>query len=101
MTDFKDTQIPLAEGLPDDPVGICAAVQGLVIQPQDALAARVREHRIPEKNIRPVRRQLEILAALDPAPLHLARPPSRRIVGTCRNFALLGCALLRLRATRT
>ena len=31
-------QAGLADGLPDNPVGICAAVQSLVIQPDEDLA---------------------------------------------------------------
>jgi hypothetical protein len=37
------------------------------------------------------------LLALDPAPLDVARAPDRRVIGTCRHFALLSCALLRHR----
>jgi hypothetical protein len=37
------------------------------------------------------------LLALDPAPLTTARPPDRRVIGTCRHFAVLSCALLRFR----
>lgn len=40
FTSLDASQLPLIEGLPDDPVGICAAVQGLVIQPTDAAANR-------------------------------------------------------------
>jgi len=97
MTALTDEQVQLTAGLPDDPAGICAAVQHLVIQPDDAIAAGVPESRLAEKNIRPVSRQIEVLAALDPAPLSKPRPPASRVVGTCRDFALLSCALLRLR----
>src|ERR1700677_1702276 len=97
MTALAEEQIRFTEDLPDDPVRICAAVQRLVIQPHDAIAAGVPESRLAEKNIRPVSRQIEVLAGLDPAPLSKPRPPAGRVVGTCRDFALLSCALLRLR----
>jgi hypothetical protein len=97
MTSLDPAQTRLTDGLPDDPAGICAAVPGLVIQPGDAAAAGVPEHRLAEKNIRPVRDLIEVLAALDPAPLHEARPPAKRVVGTCRHFVALSCALLQLR----
>lgn len=97
MTSLDPAQVRLADGLPDDPAGICAAVQSLVIQPGDATAAGVQDHRLAEKNIRPVRRLIEVLAALDPAPLHQPRTPASRVVGTCRHFATLSCALLQLR----
>lgn len=37
------------------------------------------------------------LLALDPAPMDVARTPDRRVIGTCRHFAVLSCALLRYR----
>jgi transglutaminase-like putative cysteine protease len=37
------------------------------------------------------------LLALNPGPLTVARNPDRRLIGTCRHFAVLGCALLRYR----
>jgi hypothetical protein len=40
---------------------------------------------------------VEILMALDPTLLDLSRQPSTRVVGTCRHFAVLSCALLRYR----
>jgi len=38
-----------------------------------------------------------VLATLDPAPLDAPRKPEHRVVGTCRHFAVLACALLRFR----
>jgi transglutaminase-like putative cysteine protease len=40
---------------------------------------------------------IDALLALDPAPLAVAREPARRVIGTCRHFAVLSCALLRYR----
>ena len=40
---------------------------------------------------------IEALLTLDPSPLDIARAPDRRVIGTCRHFALLSCALLRYR----
>jgi hypothetical protein len=39
LTRLAADQLGLLRGLPDDPVGICAAVQSLVIQPTDAGSA--------------------------------------------------------------
>jgi hypothetical protein len=97
MTSLDPALASLAGPLPDDPVSICAAVQGLVIQPHDAAAAGLPEHRIAEKNIRPAGELVKVLAALDSAPLARARPPARRVVGTCRHYAVLSCALLQCR----
>ncbi|MFD5093450.1 transglutaminase domain-containing protein [Amycolatopsis thailandensis] len=37
------------------------------------------------------------LLAPDPAPLTAALEADKRVVGACRHFAVLGCALLRYR----
>jgi hypothetical protein len=97
LTRLDAGQSGLLDGLPDDPVGICAAVQSLVIQPTDAAPLGVPEERLAERNIRPVNKLIAALTALNPAPLHLARTPGQRVVGTCRHFATLACALLRAR----
>ncbi|MET9814353.1 transglutaminase-like domain-containing protein [Streptomyces sp. NPDC006355] len=96
-TRLEAGQPALLEGLPDDPVGICAAARSLVIQPSDAARLGLPESRIAEKDIRPVSGLLTALTALDPAPLHHPRPPEHRVVGTCRHFATLACAFLRAR----
>ncbi|MFD8717732.1 transglutaminase-like domain-containing protein [Streptomyces sp. NPDC059629] len=95
LTRLTADQFRLLEGLPDDPVGICSVAQNLVIQPADAAAAGVSEERFAEKNIRPVSELIAALTTLDPAPLCQTRAPGRRVVGTCRHFATIACALLR------
>lgn len=84
-------------GIATDPVGICAHVHSLVLQPGDATSLGVQSDRLAEKDIRPAARLVEILMALDRAPLHLSRGAAGRVVGTCRHFAVLSCALLRYR----
>lgn len=95
FTTLRTDQVPLTDGLPADPIGICAAVQQLVIQPTDAQG--VSPERLAERNIRPASELLDALVAQDPSPLHVPRPPDRRVVGTCRHFATLATALLRQR----
>lgn len=97
FTRLEPAQLRLAEGLPDDPVRICAAVQGLVIQPGDASGLGLPEQRLAERNLRPADELVGALTALNPAPLHRPREPAERVVGTCRHFVTLACALLRLR----
>lgn len=97
LTRLDPAQVQLGEGLGLDAVSICAAAQALVVEPNDATAAGVPEHRLAERNIRSARALIEVLTGLDPRPLHEPRPAPLRVVGTCRHFALLGCALLRLR----
>jgi hypothetical protein len=63
-------------GLAADPVGICAHVRSLVLQPHDATSLGVPSNRLAEKDLRPAARLVEILMALDRAPLHLSREPA-------------------------
>lgn len=84
-------------GVADDPVAVCWPVHQLVIQPDGARKAGLGEDRFAENQVRPAARLLEILTGLDPAPVDVPRPPERRVVGTCRHFAVLACAFLRRR----
>jgi bacterioferritin (cytochrome b1) len=78
-------------------VEICLPVHQLVIQPSDAQALALAEERFAENEIRPAQELIARLLRLDPAPLMTPRVPERRIIGTCRHFAVLACALLRHR----
>jgi Transglutaminase-like superfamily len=100
MTDLSCVSQAALAGLSQlapDPVGICRHVHSLVIQPHDTTASGIGPDRLPEKDVRPAGKLVEILTALDPTPLHVARSPDSRVVGTCRHFAVLSCALLRYR----
>ncbi len=83
--------------LPHTPIEICRPVHSLVIQPTDAQECGIPEERFSTNQLRPAEALLQELLALDPRPVTVARPPELRIVGTCRHFALLSCALLQLR----
>src|SRR5258707_10820838 len=97
LTTLDPTQIPLTLDLPPDPVGICAAVGQLIVHPFDALPLALPEQRLAEQSIRPTSGVIRALTTLDPAPLNVPRPVATRVVGTCRTFATISCALLRLR----
>ena len=71
-------------------------MHGPVIQPGDE-ARGLAADRFDENQIRPAARLVELLLDLNPAPLHELRQPGQRVVGTCRRFAVLACALLRYR----
>ncbi|WP_200215894.1 transglutaminase domain-containing protein [Micromonospora coerulea] len=88
---------PALANLPSEAVEICRLVHDLVIQPADANGLGVPDERFAENQLRPVDGLIGALLALDPAPLTVARDPDRRVIGTCRHFALLSCALLRYR----
>lgn len=53
FTRLDTGQFRLLDGLPDDPVEVCAVVRTLVIQPSDAARLGLPEERIAEKDIRP------------------------------------------------
>jgi len=97
LTELRPDQLHLTERLPADPLGICKAVQSLIIQPYDATAAGIPEERLLERNLRPAAALVDALVALDPNSLDHPRTPEHRVVGSCRHFATLATALLRLR----
>lgn len=84
-------------GLADDPVGLCRTAQGLVMLPHLAAGFGIAEDRQDERSIRRASDVLRRLLDLDDSPVVEAREPDRRVVGTCRHFALLSCAFLRHR----
>jgi len=95
LTGLPDTSA--LEPLATTPVEICLPVHQLVIQPGDAQKLDLPTERLDENQVRPAEELVERLLALDPAPLTEARQPDKRVVGTCRHFAVLSCALLRHR----
>jgi hypothetical protein len=97
LTGLEGLAPEVLEGIGDDPVQVCTPVHLLVIQPDAAKDLGLGEARLGERNLRPAARILGALLALNPAPVGAGRPPGQRVVGTCRHFALLSCALLRYR----
>jgi hypothetical protein len=87
-------------GLPGDIKHLCGIVQGLVVHPAWISEYGVeipRSRVLAEQQSRTVVEMLDTILELDPGPLTKARPPGLRIVGTCRNFSLLLCSILRAR----
>ncbi|MFF2514133.1 transglutaminase-like domain-containing protein [Streptomyces sp. NPDC058086] len=89
-------------GLPRDPGQLARAVRDLIIHRGEGWRF---DHAIPEKRLhedaesRYATRLLRILAERGDAPLTERRAPAERFVGTCRDFALLHCSLLRATGT--
>lgn len=83
--------------LPDDLPALCVVVQGLLIHQYwaGAYGYAIPEERAPEYQIRDVARKLERIVELDDRPLVESRPPERRLVGNCRDYAVLLTAMLR------
>jgi hypothetical protein len=90
-------EVPLAalQGVTGTPVEICWSVHSLVIQPSDAEQLQLPPHRFAINQIRPAPDLIQAVLALNHQPLDVPREPHERIVGTCRHFAVLACALLR------
>jgi hypothetical protein len=80
-----------------EPVAICALVPSLVIQPHEAEALGLPGQRLAERDIRSAASLISALLAANAAPLSIPREPASRVVGTCRHFTVLACALLRHR----
>ncbi len=97
LTDLGDLDAAVLDSIPRDPIGICAVVPDLVIHPIDAEARGIPAERFGENQLRSATSIIQAVLALDPAPLRVPRDPASRVIGTCRNFVVLSCALLRQR----
>jgi hypothetical protein len=87
----------VTEGLPGDPLALCGVAQGLIVHEFWAATygLEIPPARLDELETRAVSDMVEVIEGLDPGPLVDARPPERRMVGNCRHFSTLSCALLR------
>ena len=87
----------LFAGLPTDVPGLVRVVQALLIHPAEGELYDVRftSTQIEEERLRSVAQMLARIRELDPAPLTVPREPVQRLVGVCRDFAVLFVALLR------
>jgi hypothetical protein len=97
LTGLDEIDPEVLANLGDDPVEICAPVHGLVIQPSQAESLGLSADRLATNQVRPAAALIGALLKLDPAPLSTPREPDMRVVGTCRHFAVISCALLRYR----
>lgn len=97
LTELTVDQTAMIRKLGDqDPIGLCRVAQGLLVAPADAAGAGLSEERMTERNTRPASALLQRVVELDGAtPLDQPRPAVRRVVGTCRHFAVMATALLR------
>ena len=100
LTVLDDVAPWVLAGLADDAVEICRLVPSLVVQPEDAKAAGLGPERLGENQLRSAAQLVEVLLALQATALVGGRAVQRRVVGTCRHFAVLSCALLRYRGFR-
>lgn len=107
MLDYYASQGPITDpgaeraafaGLPGDLPALTRIVQGLVYHyfaDEHVLGWTPPKARMPEIDARTVPAMLARLRALDDRPLTEPRPPERRILGCCRDFSVLLCAMAR------
>ncbi|HEX7131389.1 MAG TPA: transglutaminase domain-containing protein [Iamia sp.] len=81
--------------LPADLDALISVVQGLVVHVHLAGIYGVTVDDDDAVHERRVEAILDRVLALDPAPLDVARPPERRVLGNCRQISVLMTALLR------
>jgi hypothetical protein len=89
----------LLADLPLDVPGLCRAIQGLVLHRNWAQSYGVElpPERFRDAQARTCSAILDRVLELDARPLCEARAPLDRFMGTCRDFSLLLCAMLRRR----
>jgi len=97
MTDLAGVPADVFDGLPTDPVGLCRAVPGLLVHEMwaSAYGFEVPEDRLTDLQSRSAVEMTDAIQRLAPGPLSAARPVEDRMVGNCRHFSTLSCALLR------
>jgi hypothetical protein len=95
LTSLADDQATMVLELTLDPQALCRGVQGLLVLPKDAFGSGLSAERLAERNTRPAGALLRRATELDPSPLDHPRAPGKRVVGTCRHFAVLATAFLR------
>ena len=98
MTDPLDLA-GLLEGLPGTVPELVPVVQGLLVHIYwaERYGLVLPDERKAEVQIRDVAAKLARICQLDDRPLGEPRPLERRLVGNCRDFTVLLCALLRHR----
>jgi hypothetical protein len=97
MTDLADVPARVFGGLPDEPRALCRTVQGLIVHEfwAHAYGFDMPEDRLSDFQTRSAAEMTARILRLNPAPLAVARPVEERMVGNCRYFSTLSCALLR------
>lgn len=107
MNDFYASHSPVSDpgrhaalfdSLPRDVAGVSAVAQGLVyhyVADEQFFGFKPPQERLPEIDTRSIEGILGRLIEMDNRPLDQPRAFDKRIIGCCRDFALLACAMLR------
>jgi hypothetical protein len=96
MTDPQEVA-HLLQGLPGDIPALVKLVQGVTIHIfwAERYGLALSEERKQEVELRTIPRRLARTLELDDHPLTAGRPLERKLVGNCRDFSTLLCAILR------
>ncbi|MGQ0804338.1 MAG: transglutaminase domain-containing protein [Actinomycetota bacterium] len=98
MTDLSAVPAAALDGLPDDPAALAPVVQGLIVHEFMAewlYGWQPPPERAGEVETRSAAAIVERILGHDDRPLAEARPVERRMIGNCRTYTTLTCALLR------
>jgi hypothetical protein len=89
----------MIDSLPTDIAALCRVVQGLLLHVfwAERQGVTLSEERQREVEIRPVSHMLARIRELDGRPLTVERSLEGKLVGNCRDFSVLLCAMLRHR----
>jgi Transglutaminase-like superfamily len=93
LTNFGDEHLAAVVALGSDPLGLCRAAQGLVVDIN--VVHGLPEGRYDEREIRPADELLRRVLARNPTALDEPRANEDRVGGTCRHFSVLSVAFLR------
>jgi hypothetical protein len=87
----------LLEDVPAEISALCQVVQGLLLHIfwAERYGAELTEERKQEVNLRSAASMLARIRELSDQPLTAARPLEQKLVGNCRDFSVLLCAILR------
>ena len=98
MTDLTKFSAEALAGLPTAPADLMKVVRGCIVDPgtlTQIYGLQVPSGRDDERQIRAAVEMIDRIQQLDPSPIIESRPPERRFLGTCRNYATLTCAFFR------
>ena len=96
MTDPKESGA-MFNGLPTSIPELCRVVQGVLVHVfwAERQGLKLSDERKQEVSNRSVADKLAMIRKLNDKPLTVARSPEERLVGNCRDFSVMLCAMLR------
>ena len=88
----------LFDPLPSDPAALRAIASGLIVHVAWASRYGIPPDTLVPRETQAVAERLRLIQSVAAGPLAEARPAARRSFGTCRDYALMLCSMLRHRA---